>query len=89
MLVCAAQCTACRVHTDSGTLMQRLTFAKGGQIYLSHVVSELGGSLGQRFQTHKEITLWCFFQLSVDTAASESSGTSGKVESVLSHSVFI
>lgn len=40
-------------------------------MYLSHVVNELGGSSGQRFQTHKEITLWCFYEseFSVDSAA--------------------
>lgn len=36
------------------TLMQRLTFTKGEQMYLSHIVNELGGSSGQKFQTQRD-----------------------------------
>lgn len=63
VLVCVvAQCTTGGAHTSSLTLMQRLTFAKQSQMYLSLIVNIKGGSSGQSYQTHKEITRWCFYQ---------------------------
>lgn len=45
--------------------MQTLTFTEGGQTYLSHKASQVGGSWGQRFQTR--ITLQCSYESKFST----------------------